>query len=223
MLIREIVAGRIADGTRLPSERQMAIDYGIAIGTLRKALADLEIKGVLERVHGSGNYVRSKSVVNSVYSFFRLELREGGGLPRAKMLEVKHKKKSGNIPNFGTSSYGHRFRRLRYLNETPVALEEIWLDGDKAATINPDELSDSLYAFYKDTLGIIISRAEDKLNIASAPNWSPDTSNITRGAITGYIERIAWDQQDKSVEFSRTWFNPELAVYINRFASPVAG
>ncbi len=40
MLIREIAAGHLTDGARLPPERDMADDLGVAVGTLRKALAD---------------------------------------------------------------------------------------------------------------------------------------------------------------------------------------
>ena len=88
MLIREIVSGRIPDGSRLPSERQMAADLGIAVGTLRRALAILEDKGLLNRIQGSGNYVQAKASVPSVYSFFRLELLDGGGLPTADIIDV---------------------------------------------------------------------------------------------------------------------------------------
>ena len=49
-LIREIAAGRLADGTRLPPEREMAVELGASVGTLRKALADLADKGLLERI-----------------------------------------------------------------------------------------------------------------------------------------------------------------------------
>ena len=59
MLIREIAAGRIIEGEKLPPERDMAAGLGIAVGTLRKALGDLERKGLLSRVQGSGNYVRA--------------------------------------------------------------------------------------------------------------------------------------------------------------------
>ena len=41
MLIREIASGRIPDGTRLPTERQMAEDLGVAVWTLRRALSIL--------------------------------------------------------------------------------------------------------------------------------------------------------------------------------------
>ena len=45
MLIREIAAGHLADGARLPPERDMAADLNISVGTLRKALSDLVEKG----------------------------------------------------------------------------------------------------------------------------------------------------------------------------------
>ena len=51
---------------------QMAAGLGIAVGTLRKALASLEDKGLLERVQGSGNYVRAKADTGSIYAFLRL-------------------------------------------------------------------------------------------------------------------------------------------------------
>ena len=50
-LIRDIAAGRLEDGARLPPEREMADSLGLSVGTLRKALANLESKGLLERRH----------------------------------------------------------------------------------------------------------------------------------------------------------------------------
>ena len=50
----------------------MAESFGIAVSTLRKALASLQEKGLLERVQGSGNYIRTKADTGSVYAFLRL-------------------------------------------------------------------------------------------------------------------------------------------------------
>ena len=108
MLIREIASGRIPDGSRLPSERKMAEDLGVAVGTLRRALAVLEDKGLLRRVQGSGNYVQTQSEVQSVYEFFRLELLEGGGMPTADILEVKRLQKPDDLPNIGPGTVAHR-------------------------------------------------------------------------------------------------------------------
>ena len=94
LLIREISAGHLLDGERLPPERAMAAEMGISVGTLRKSLAELEKVGLLERRQGSGNYVKAKSDAESVYAFFRIELHKGGGLPSADVLSVERRKKA---------------------------------------------------------------------------------------------------------------------------------
>ena len=128
-LIREIASGRLADGVRLPPEREMAAEMGIAVGTLRKALEDLDQKGLLRRVHGSGNYVRYRPEAAGVYAFFRLERIEGGGLPTAEVLDVTRVGRGHGVPPVGWPGAAHRIRRLRRLSGQPVALEEIWLDA----------------------------------------------------------------------------------------------
>jgi GntR family transcriptional regulator len=216
MLIREIAAGHIPDGSRLPPERKMAADLNIAVGTLRKAFADLEAKQLLERVQGSGNYVRARPITESIYAFFRLELPEGGGLPTARVIDVVRRRKPDDAPDFGPGNSGHRIRRLRYLNDRPVALEEIWLDGRFAARVRASELVDSLYLFYKQSLGLVIARVTDQVSAGLAPDWSPPEFSLRPGDTAGYIERLSWGQDQAPAEFSRTWFHPELARYTIR-------
>ncbi|MFC7292604.1 GntR family transcriptional regulator [Hirschia litorea] len=216
MLIREIVAGHLADGARLPTERQMAADLGVAVRTLRKALATLQEKGLLERVQGSGNYVRAKPMVESVYSFFRLELLRGGGLPTAKVLDVLKLAKPEGAPDFGESQTAHRIRRLRYLADKPIAVEEIWLDARFIDRIKKDDLVDSLYLFYKESLDLVISRIEDGVSVDAVPEWTVEEFGMKAGEAAGYIERIGWDQNGDPAEFSKTWFDPKLARFVMR-------
>ena len=215
-LIREIAAGHIADGARLPPERDMAADLGIAVGTLRKALADLESKGMLERIQGSGNYVRHKPQVASVYAFFRLEKIEGGGLPMAEVLSVDRMQKPEGAPSFGASREGHRIRRLRRLDDDVIAVEEIWLDGDAAPEITTEDLSDSLYLYYREKLGVIIASVADEIGVDSVPDWADERFGLTAGEACGYIERVSWDSASSPVEFSRTWFDYNKARYLSR-------
>lgn len=216
MLIREIAAGHLAEGARLPPERDMAAELGISVGTLRKALADLTDKGLMERIQGSGNYIRAKSGVHSVYSFFRLEKVRGGGLPTADILSVERMDKPKDAPTFGAASEAHRIRRIRRLDGDIVALEEIWLDGGVRDVITADELADSLYLFYRDALGVVISRVEDRIGVAGLPRWTPDGFHLRAGVPVGFIERVSWDVDGTPVEYSRTWFDNNKARYVSR-------
>ena len=133
----------------------MAKDLNVSVGTLRKALKRLENLGLIEPVQGSGNYIKQNNVVGSVYAMFRLELLQGGGLPRADVLSASLEMKPEDLPDFGRSQRASRVRRLRYLNDTIMAVEEIWLD-EKAGVVDPSALSDLLYQ-YTNAVNIWIS------------------------------------------------------------------
>ncbi|NEX46845.1 GntR family transcriptional regulator [Pseudotabrizicola algicola] len=216
LLIRDIAAGRLLDGQRLPPEREMAAELGIAVGTLRQALQALSDKGLVERVQGSGNYIRAKPDPASVYALFRLELLAGGGLPTARVLSVERCAKDPSLPGFGTSAEGHRIRRLRFLSGVVAAVEEIWLDGALAPEITADDLSESLYLFYRQRLKLWIARAEDRVGLGPLPDWAPPQFPHAPGTALPKITRITWGQSGQSVEASFTWYDPERVAYVAR-------
>jgi DNA-binding GntR family transcriptional regulator len=55
----EIESGQLAPGDALPSEAALAERHGVARGTARHALAELEGAGLVESVHGKGRFVRA--------------------------------------------------------------------------------------------------------------------------------------------------------------------
>ena len=216
LLIRDIASGRLIDGEKLPPEREMSERLGIATGTLRKALAELQSRGMLERVQGSGNYVRAVSDPQSVYAMFRLELLEGGGLPTAEVLDVQRLPKPADFPTFGTSGEGHRIRRIRRLSGKVAALEEIWLDGGYVETIRAEDLSESLYLYYRTTLGLWIVRAEDRIGLDTVPDWAPELFGRRAGEPAVQVMRISEAQDGKRAEVSRTWIDHSVAHYVSR-------
>lgn len=56
-LRRQILSSRYLLNDRLPSERMLSEEFGVARGTLREALRQLENGGFLEKRAGSGSYV----------------------------------------------------------------------------------------------------------------------------------------------------------------------
>ena len=216
LLIRDIAAGRLIEGEKLPPERDMAAELGIAVGTLRQALKSLTEKGLLDRVQGSGNYVRAKPDAASVYALFRLERVEGGGLPTARILSVDRCVKDPRLPTFGTHAEGHRIRRLRFLSGQVAAVEEIWLDASHADRLTAADLSDSLYLYYRQRLGLWIARAEDSIGQGPLPDWAPPDFPHPPGTPLPMITRISWAQGGQSVEASFTWYDPRTVRYVAR-------
>lgn len=59
ILRARIEAGEIV--TRLPGERALAEEYGVALGTVRKTLGVLRDEGLIETTRGWGSYVRRQA------------------------------------------------------------------------------------------------------------------------------------------------------------------
>ncbi|GGM84553.1 hypothetical protein GCM10012275_64090 [Longimycelium tulufanense] len=57
-LLSGIEAGRYKPGDKLPSLKDLAEQYGVAIGTVKSALALLRDRSVIATRHGTGSFVR---------------------------------------------------------------------------------------------------------------------------------------------------------------------
>ncbi|MDO5613389.1 MAG: GntR family transcriptional regulator [Paracoccus sp. (in: a-proteobacteria)] len=215
-ICRDIAAGRLADGDRLPPERDMAASRGIAVGTLRKALAELETRGLLERRHGSGNYIRAGHQPQGIYALFRLELLGGGGLPTAQVLSVERTDKPDHLPAFGKGTQAHRIRRLRHLSGQPASVEEIWLCASFAQRMDRAALSESLYHHYRQHLGLNITRAEDRIGQEPLPDWTPAAFPHPAGTPMPQVLRLSQTADGQVAEISRNWFDPGVARYVAR-------
>jgi GntR family transcriptional regulator len=215
-LLREIMAGRLADGARLPPEREMAAEFGVAVGTLRRALAALEERGLLDRRHGSGNYIRAGQDLAGIYAFFRLEKPRGGGVPSARILDLRRMARPETVPGLGPGGEAQRLRRLRLLDGVPAALEEIWIDADRVPDLTPAMLEAPLYHALRRTVGLWITAAEDRVGLGQVPDWAPPDFGQEAGAPCPHVQRIGRAQDGAVAEYSRTWIDPERAVYVQR-------
>ena len=59
----QTILQQTGDGMRLPPERELAERLGVARETLRRALAELQTDGVLQRRQGAGTFVAGQSWV----------------------------------------------------------------------------------------------------------------------------------------------------------------
>lgn len=215
-LSREISSGRWLPGDRLPIEAELAANLGVAIGTLRKALAKLEEDGLIERRQGSGTYVSRAPDGKPVYGFFHLELLEGGGAPSANTLIAEQRDVTFLASTFQGGSVWS-IRRERMLNRRLVAMEEIFFNAAHVRSLKVDDLHESLYLHYETQFGFWISKVEDQIDCAKAPTWVCEALGFPAGTVLPRVQRWSWSNEDKVEEFSYTWFDPNKARYIARW------
>ena len=71
-LKNQLIAGVWKPGEKLPSENELCASLGVSRVTVRAAIQQLEILGLLETQHGGGNFVREYSPVNAIGTFHPL-------------------------------------------------------------------------------------------------------------------------------------------------------
>ncbi|MFD4196610.1 winged helix-turn-helix domain-containing protein [Amycolatopsis thermoflava] len=57
---KRIEDGDLAPGTRLPNERDMALEYGVATGTIRRAIQELRERALVITLPGKGTFVAER-------------------------------------------------------------------------------------------------------------------------------------------------------------------
>jgi GntR family transcriptional regulator len=102
------------------------------------------------------------------------------------------------------------------MDRVPAAMEEIWLDGAVTDNVDAQAVSESLYLYYSEVLGVVITSAEDRINVAPVPSWADARFGLNAGETAGYIERTGRSHTGETVEFSRTWFDPNEINYVSR-------
>ncbi|MFJ4185550.1 GntR family transcriptional regulator [Kitasatospora sp. NPDC089509] len=97
----QIRSGVVAPGTAIPSEAELMERYGVASGTVRKAVAELRTTQLIETHHGRGSFVRSRPPVQRKSSdrfrrahrlagkaAYLTEAEQSGGKPSVNVLFV---------------------------------------------------------------------------------------------------------------------------------------
>ena len=144
ILLAGIRSGDYAPGACIPSEPQLAKEYGIGRPTVRQAIDMLVRRGMLSRRRGSGTYVREPREEVDLFSLAGTSsaFNKRGIDVDVHLLQPVHKVRvadSAENPFAGGSAF--YLSRLNRVDETPVLLEEIYLHPVLFAGIDAMDLA----------------------------------------------------------------------------------
>ena len=127
-LKEQIDKGELQVGQRLPSERELADQFGVSRMTLRQGVSLLVDEGLLRRKIGSGTYVASTRVqekMRGTTSFTDI-IEMQGKEPSTRLLSyirVLPTEKEAEMLGLTEGDYIIRMERIRYADKVPVVYE----------------------------------------------------------------------------------------------------
>ncbi len=208
----EIRDGGYPPGARLPTEADLCRRFGVSRATVRSAVKELDVLGLVRTQHGVGTFVRSRPAVRD-------------GLERMGSI-TESIRASGKVP-------GHSYARRTLRPVLPDEAERMDLPADSDVlelrrritadravvaysydviprNLLPErfdtaELEGSIFGYFETRLGIhpVLGLAEvhavDSAHIA----WGPDAA---RHRLFLLLDQLHYDSAHRLLAYSRTYF-----------------
>lgn len=197
-----ILVGEWPPGMVLPNETALAQGFGIAVGTVRRAMSDLVAEGLLSRRRKTGTVVTGRAPHHSLrffFQYFRLHRADGSlvrsnstylgleALPatpeQAALLQIR----SGGIV---------RIHRIRQADGRPVMHDKLVLAQERLPGFPqaPHELPPLLYVHLLERYGIRISAVREKITADLASGEDIALLDLSGAEPVLTIDEVAYDQ-----------------------------
>lgn len=208
-----IVSGDWPPGSALPTEQRLAAEHGVALGTLRHALALLTEQGLIERHQGRGTFVRAGLGGAPMLRFFRFGgASDSGGtaVPTSAVLSAERQPaKDAAARRLGIAPGDPvlQLLRLRSLDGRPCLLEEITLPlprFEALAALPAGDWPDLFYPLYAQRCGTHVHRAVDEIAFGTASAMHASHLQLPPGHPCARVTRCAYDVAGRCVEFRIT-------------------
>ncbi|MDG2950710.1 GntR family transcriptional regulator [Exercitatus varius] len=156
----------------IPSEQELANEYGVSIGTIRKAVEGLVEEGVLIKHQGKGTFLKHPAFIKSSMIRFYPARDENGEIktPTGIVKVVKSiegDEKINNILELPANAPLIYLERVRMNGETVILSDKIWLSEERFSRLlelSPEKFPSLLYPFYFEYCGQMVISAKEQMN-----------------------------------------------------------
>ncbi|MFF7715741.1 UTRA domain-containing protein [Streptomyces sp. NPDC007988] len=231
-IIQQIRAGVLKPGDMVPSESELVERYGVAGGTIRKAMVEVRASGLVETRHGKGSIVKDRPPVRLRSSDrFRASHRRGGKAAYLAESEQAGAKPDVSLLYRGTleapAEIAERLdveigaqvlarRRLYFRNGTPVETATSYLPWDVAKDI-PELHADNpgpggIYARLEDH-GHVFAEFVETLQARLATKAEASELALSPGAPVVHLLRNAVTEEGRVVEVCDTLMAADQFVF----------
>ncbi|MCI9187869.1 MAG: GntR family transcriptional regulator [Oscillospiraceae bacterium] len=197
ILERQIVFGELEAGERLPSESELAKQFGVSIITVRNAVGELCKRGLLERKQGKGTFVRKTKITRDsrTLSSFTESCRNQGLVPGGRMLEnnlvvlnAKLARSLGQTPG----SQAVYMSRLRFANQEPVIIERNYFPIKYAFLLEEVFDDDSLFECLRNRAQAVVTRSDKEIELCHATQTEGELLRVPQNSPLILVKSTAY-------------------------------
>lgn len=219
-LMEQLASGDLKPGQLIPSERQLALEFNVSIGTLRKAIDELVENHILIRQQGKGTFVSSHDRERLLFYFFHIVPQKGAkSYPLVESVffhkSVADEEVSARL-KIAIGAPTFHIRNKLSLVGVPVSVDDIAIEQarfEKLSAAQFKERPNTIYNLYQDAFGITVVRTDERLRAEGASDEHAKLLKVKPGTPVLTIRRTAFDMRNEPVELRISTVNTAAHEY----------
>ncbi|MDF2618326.1 MAG: transcriptional regulator, GntR family [Xanthobacteraceae bacterium] len=208
----DIVEGRLAPGMRLPTEMELAERFGVNRHTLRRALAMLTERRLIEATPGRGTFVKEPPIrypIGPRTRFSEIVAREGRA-PSGRLIGSRIEPASAEIAEALHLPVGADVLRVDLLREAdgvPITIGSHWYDAERCRDLDLLLAATGSVTRALETLGLgDYRRLETRITARPADEEERRRLSLPAGRVVMVVESINGDAQRRPIQYTRARF-----------------
>jgi GntR family transcriptional regulator len=217
-LRQRIDSGEWEAGTRLPAQRDLSREFGVAVMTVRHALKLLEQEGLVQFRHGKGTYIARRPVAYDV-SHLRSLAQEMAAQGHALVTRVlssafsRAQPRVAELLGLDGSDEVYVLERLRVVDGRPAVYQCSHLRAQHGWAIAEADLANrSLYDLLTQALDLEITRAVEILRPVTLSAAVAKLFGEPKGAPAILSERLTFTTGDEPLIFDEAYMPGDRVV-----------
>jgi len=228
-----IAAGQLTPGDRLPTEHDLAAWLGVSRMTLRHALSELALRGLVTRTvgRGGGTFVAEPKLEQDLTTLagFSEQLRRHGKVAGARVLaaaEIPASPAAAAALELPEGDPVHDVRRIRLADGRPIVIEHSQFPAALFPGLLDCRLDGSLYDLLAANYGQRPHRARESLEPVVAGVREAEALEMDEGAPLMLVERTAYSRSGQPLEYARDLFRGDrtrVVVWTSELGGDLSG
>lgn len=212
----------IKSGMVLPTEKELAAQFGVSIGTVRRAIDELVSERIVIRQQGRGTFLAPYDTTRMINSFWHIQRKDGViDVPVVSMLDFQETRldervaKNLNVPP-GTPAF--MILNVMKMGGERVLLDRLHVPAHLFAGLTKEKLAArdaTIYDFYREAYGINIVKTTDRVTATTADRETAQLLGCKVGKPLLQVIRVAYSFGDQAVEHRCSLLDSENHEYFD--------
>ena len=205
MLVQRIVTGVWKPGAAIPNEIELSRELGISVGTVRKALDEMEGEHLISRRQGRGTFVIDQTSDECAVRFSNIHSPEGiriaGEVKSFEIVPATANATEARILQLRNGDAVLRLRCVRLHDGQPLMVEESTVPQSRFPGLAQETEFSPNFVVLAQRYGVLLARAQERISVESADSETAGVLKVDKGTPLLKLDSVVYSIDGLPIEW----------------------